>query len=499
MTPRRSRRAGQSARAVIDIGSNTVRLVIYDGPPRAPEVIWNEKVVARLGRDLQASGAIPEDAAQEALRALARYKLLLDDRGIADVQTVATAASRDATNGQAFLEQVERLGLAPRLLSGEEEALAAALGVIGAFPNADGIAVDLGGGSLELVRIANGDTGQPTSLPFGTLRLPGLRSQGRFGRTFDEAFDAGGWDGDGGQPLYMIGGTWRALADFAMREAAYPLSDPHGFRLPAAAAERLAKRLSQTRPGELENAGLSPMRAAYLPDSAALLRRLIGRLAPRKLIFSSWGLREGLLFAGLSPLQRRLDPLLAGVQAFAEPRDATLIDTTRLAGWTADLAAAAPPAAERLRLAAAHLSAALQRVEPNLRARHAEEWSLDKRWIALDPAGRAVICAALYGSLGRTVWPEMLDKLASKDSLRDGVAWGLGFRLARRLGAGSQVPLTRSQLRLEDGRLTLAVDRSREKLITQPVRKELAALASWTGREPGVDIISLEPSDRSPN
>lgn len=488
------RGAGGGQRAVIDIGSNTVRLVVYDGPARAPDVVWNEKVAARLGRELQTSGLIPEEAADDALSALARYRLLLTDRGVTKVQTVATAASRDAANGAAFLAEVAALGLDPCLLSGEEEAIAAALGVIGAFPAADGVAVDLGGGSLELVRIAGGQTGQPASLAFGTLRLPRLREQGKFGRIFDEAFDSAGWTVDGGAPLYMIGGTWRAFADLAMREAGYPLTDPHGFRLPAQAAARLAKRLAQMKPRDLETLGtISPMRAATLPDAAALLRRLIERLHPEELVFSSWGLREGLLFADLTTEERQADPLLAGVESFVGARQRSTPDAARLAEWTGALAGASGPQADRTRLAAAHLSSALQRVEPNLRARYAEEWSLDKRWISLEPEGRAVICAALYGSLGKTEPPGRLVRLAEMSALREGITWGLGFRLARRLGAGATAALDHSRLCIDERRLILELDQSRAALMTSAVHKDLNALAAWIGREPQVLTTTLTP------
>ena len=147
-------------RAVIDIGSNTVRLVIYEGSRRAPETVWNEKVAARLGRDISTTGRIPQEAEDEALAALARYALIIQDLGIDDVQAVATAAARDAKNGQEFLAKVAALGLEPRLLSGEEEACISANGALGAFPGAHGVVADLGGGSLELVSIHSNECHQ---------------------------------------------------------------------------------------------------------------------------------------------------------------------------------------------------------------------------------------------------------------------------------------------------------------------------------------------------
>ena len=276
------RRLIHPPRAVIDIGSNTVRLVLYEGTARAPETVWNEKVAARLGRDLSETGRIPDEAMDEALAALARYALIIEDRGIDSVQTVATAAARDAQNGAEFLSRVEALGLSPRLLSGEEEACASAFGAIGAFPGADGMVADLGGGSLELVSIGDGECKDAVSLPFGTLRLPAQRASSEdFAGTVHQALSSVGWTSDHGGPLYMIGGTWRALAHYAMRDSDYPLTDPHGFCLSVEDAHALANDLIDADPDKLvQISGISAMRASYLPDAAALLCPLLDELKP---------------------------------------------------------------------------------------------------------------------------------------------------------------------------------------------------------------------------
>ena len=493
-SPQWQRRLMHPPRAVIDIGSNTVRLVIYEGTGRAPETVWNEKVAARLGRDLSETGRIPEEAANEALAALARYQLLVSDRGIEDVQTVATAAARDAENGAEFLARVAALGMEPRLLSGEEEACNSAYGAIGAFPGAEGIVADLGGGSLELVSIGGGDCRDAVSLPFGTLRLPAFRAAERdLDRTVSEALSGVGWLQSHTGPLYMIGGTWRALAHYAMVEADYPLTDPHGFILSVEQARDHARALVDADPEDLVKiSGITPMRAAYLPDAAAMLLPLLDGLQPDHLVFSSWGIREGLLYARLTDLQRGLDPLLSGVHAFAEPRDAPVIDATRVAGWTVDLANGSGRRNERLRLAAAQLAAALQRVEPNLRLNHATEWALDKRWIDCSPRDRTMICAALFGSLGRTDVPGKLRELADDEDLREGLTWGLGFRLARRLGAGSRKALGNSRLRLKEKSLVLYLDESRAALATWPLTKDLDVLAEWLDREAKIKIGEYE-------
>ncbi|MEY3906168.1 MAG: hypothetical protein RIR59_991, partial [Pseudomonadota bacterium] len=164
--------------AIIDIGSNSVRLVVYGGPPRAPFALYNEKLLAGLGRGLAAGGALAPEAMAAAQTALARFRHLLDMMGVTDVQVVATAAVREAVNGADFLHQVTELGFQPLVLSGEEEAATAGYGVISTIPDADGIAGDLGGGSLELVRVRNGRVEGTLSLPMGSLRLPALRAKG---------------------------------------------------------------------------------------------------------------------------------------------------------------------------------------------------------------------------------------------------------------------------------------------------------------------------------
>ena len=219
--------------AIIDIGSNTVRLVIYGGSPRAPSILFNEKVTARLGRDLDANGMLADESIELALAGLERFALLLADLEVKRVDTVATAAVRDAKNGKEFLAQVKSLGLEPRLLSGLDEATYSAQGVLGAFPVARGIVADIGGGSLELVPVEDGTVGEGCSLPAGTLRLPNLgggdrsKLRDKLRKMIGKKAPEMAGEGD----LYLVGGTWRALAAFARDRSDFPLTDPHGFMM----------------------------------------------------------------------------------------------------------------------------------------------------------------------------------------------------------------------------------------------------------------------------
>lgn len=261
-------------RAIIDIGSNTVRLVMYGGPPRAPAVLHNEKITAKLGRSVAETGMLSEKAMAAALASLARYRALIEVAGVENVEVVATAAVRDAANGQQFLEAIAAIGLKPRLLTGEQEAITSAHGVMAAFPGAKGIVGDLGGGSLELVDIDGEHCAHGVSLPLGTLNLPRLRKAGpaQFNRMVTKLLQAADLTASHGLPLYLVGGSCRAFARYAMHATGWPLDDPHGFELDTDIAVSLAGTLNRRRSkAPLQVPGLSSSRLASLPDACALL------------------------------------------------------------------------------------------------------------------------------------------------------------------------------------------------------------------------------------
>lgn len=474
-------------RAIIDIGSNSVRVVAYNGPPRAPVVILNEKVNARLGKDLGKSGAISGKSMDTALSALARFAELLRLMGIEQIECVATAAARDASNGPEFLEAVRQLGLSPRLLSGEEEARASATGVIAAFPGARGIAADLGGGSLELVEI-DGEVGpNGITLPFGTLRLPELRAEGpeKFAATVREALAKRKWNRGKGLPLYIVGGSWRALALQAMRMIDWPLDDPHDFEIPAQEALQLCRTFEK---GKLRKADprISAARMATLPDAAALLGQIVERLAPSRLIFSSWGLREGLLHQQLPEAVKAEDPMLASVAAFARTTFTSAKTAAAVSEWTSQVCTDAPGEGN-LRLVSTLLALSAMRTEPNLRTDEAMTWALRKRWIGLDKRGRGMMAMTVFANSGLTDIPQQFCRLADRRDLDRAVAWGLAVRLCRRLTGCTAPALAHSALTVENGRLVLSLDEPVRSLYSAGIAKDLRMLAEWLRLEATVE------------
>lgn len=474
--------------AVIDIGSNSVRLVVYRGPERLPWPVLNEKVPAALGRTLAEDGLIPPKAMDMAIAGLARFARLVELLGVPSVRVVATAAARDAKNGAEFLARTRALGLEPELLTGEQEAAGSAMGIASAFPHADGIVGDLGGGSLELVELADAVPGRGESFQVGTLRLPRLRAGGpeRFERAIDAMLDRGEWSGAAaGRTFYCVGGSWRALAHVDMNVLGTPLYDPQAHAITPARLAELARIVAELPAKKLrEVPGVSAIRAASLADATALLERVVRRLKPERIVFSSFGLREGLLFQALDPAVRRLDPLTAAARDLAARNDGDPALGDAMAQWIAPLFAADPPEDATIRHAACLLATIGSQTERKYRARRGVEIALDERWAGIDPRGRALLGRALHGATGEKGEVAGLERLAPLTDLARAAAWGLALRFAIRFSGACAAVIERSALRTEGDRLLLEVPADLAALYSEPSEQAHQALAAALSLRP---------------
>lgn len=469
--------------AVIDIGSNTIRLVIFGGPRRAPAIVLNEKVTARLGKGVVESGKLSDRAMNAAIAALHRYAILAEANGIARPETVATAATRDAANGAAFLDRVMGLGLHPRQLTGEEEAMFSAQGVIGAFPDARGTVADLGGGSLELVRIKGGQCKRGVSLPIGTLRLPAMLEGGavKFRKRLAKQLADTGWSAKPDETLYLVGGTFRAIARHVMYRTGSPLDDPHGYAIGAIDALLACRRLARsTNPAPVP--GVSQSRLASIPHAAALLAGMVRSLKPSRIVFSSWGLREGLLFSQLAPHIRQTDPLLAGVSAFAGAMGIGAKLADQIADWLAAAGIGTDAAHGNLLRSSIMLAAASQTVEPNLRAPTILDWTLHKRWVGIDRPQRAMMAACVLAASNRTL-PQDFAGLAQPGQIEEAIGWGLAIRFCRRLTSLAPTLIASCPLVRDGTRLVLNLRGDSAALAVDAIEKEFTQLAGYLGLE----------------
>jgi exopolyphosphatase / guanosine-5'-triphosphate,3'-diphosphate pyrophosphatase len=479
--------AGHPARqAIIDIGSNSIRLVVYGGPPRIPATLFNEKVMAGLGRSLDATGAIAPRAIDAAARALGRFKRLADVMRVERLRTVATAAVRDASNGGVLLERAAELGLEVELLSGEQEAEGAALGVLSAIPDADGIVGDLGGGSLELIRVRGGQVLERASFPLGVLRIAGTRgNQGALDDIVADQLARAPWlTAAKGLPLYLVGGSWRALARVDMALSGYPLPIVHEYVMAPSAVPRLARTIAESSRDELRLVpSLSGSRLAMLGEASALLAVLVRELRSRSLVVSAYGLREGLLFKALPPELRAQDPLIAACREEAEvqgrfPEHGELLDR-----WIAPLFPSGSDA--QLRLAACLLSDTGWRANPEFRAERAFESGAHGNWVGIDARGRVLLGQALFTAFGGgTDSLGNLAALAGAQDLRRAVRWGLAIRLGQRLSGGVAGPLRHSSLRIEGKTLILTLPDADRALYGDAVDKRFRQLGAEMELEP---------------
>ncbi|MDP9163051.1 MAG: Ppx/GppA family phosphatase, partial [Pseudomonadota bacterium] len=305
---------------IIDIGSNSVRFVAYGGSARVPSALFNEKIMAALGKGIAADGALETKAVEATLEALARFRLLGKEIGLKKLHTVATAAVRDASNGPDFLKRVTALGLKPRLLPGDEEAQLSGLGVLSAFPRANGVVADLGGGSLELIGVARGGAGEGISLPLGVLRIgPDPTARG-LAETIAAGLKGSRLkDAARGHTLYLVGGSFRALAQMDLKLHDHPLPIVHAHHFTPERIAELRAVLRDTPLDELKKkSGVSAGRLPTLTAAAALLDALVQTLGPRSVCVSAFGLREGLLYRDLDDATRHQDPLLAAALEVGE-------------------------------------------------------------------------------------------------------------------------------------------------------------------------------------
>ncbi|KTE17134.1 Ppx/GppA family phosphatase [Sphingopyxis sp. H115] len=480
--------------AVIDIGSNSVRIVVYEGPARAPAVIFNEKVAAGLGRGLAIDGRIAEEDAERGLTALRRYALLARHMEVKDLQCVATAAVRDAANGPDFIAAAAEAGLKIRLLSGEEEAEAAGYGVLAAIPDARGIAVDLGGGSLELAEVADGKVGRCASFPLGVLRLPALRKDGQqaFERAIRKLLRDAGWPGGlTGLPLYLVGGSWRALSRLDLELTNDPLAVLDQHTLPRTALRRLVRATKRLTFEQLRAIpGMASNRAAALPDAAALLAALANIIDVPEMTVSSSGLREGLLYQALDFETRAQDPLIVAAE-FEGRRLARFAPHGRaITEWIAPLFTGEATADSRVRLAASLLSDVAWSANPDFRAERGTEIGLHGNWRGIDIPGRILLARALHAGFGGadSDFPAMGD-LVSADRLARARQWGLAIRLAQRLTGGVEAPLKGSGIALVNGKLQLRLARGWHHLAGESVERRLRALAQALDAKPEMLLL----------
>jgi len=219
---------------VIDIGSHTVRLVVFDGRTRSPAYFFNEKSTCALGAEIQVTGKLYPAGKKMALAQLKRFKALADAMGVETLKVVATAAVRDASDGPQFARQVKKsCGLDVRVISGVDEGRYAAMGVLMGEDRRDSLVVDIGGASMELTTIKDREIGEAKTTPLGPLRLSASELKDEILDAYIDGILEQGWpkDAENGGRITLVGGGWRAFAALDMNRRSYPLHVLQGYEI----------------------------------------------------------------------------------------------------------------------------------------------------------------------------------------------------------------------------------------------------------------------------
>jgi len=477
--------------AVIDIGSNSVRLVIYEGPWRHASALHNEKAICAIGRNMVSSGQLDEGGMAFALETLARFRELCDGHNVIDVGAVATAAARDASNGRDFIRRAEKVLDRPiRILSGEEEARMAAEGTLAGIPNADGLVADLGGGSLDMVTVMDGKTGAAATLPVGPLRLMDA-ADGNLGKArnmvekgldrldFARALK--------GRALYAVGGIWRAFAHVDMEEQNYPLRVLHHYVIPAGRAVKLCRVVSGLSRKSLEKMRSVPKRRAEaLPYGALVMEEMIQGFSLKEVVVSAYGLREGVLQEKLSPQEAAKDPLIEFARGWNERESRIPGHAAELFRWMTPLFPKETAAERRIREAACLFCDIGWRHHPDDRATGAFSQVLRGAYGAADHHERALMATAVYYRYaGHDEFPEEtgIGGLLGAEGAVLAQQIGLAARLAFGISGALPGELPQTALHLTKDTLALEFAAGKRALLGEPVHKRLADLAEGFGRK----------------
>ncbi|MEO0393668.1 MAG: Ppx/GppA family phosphatase [Pseudomonadota bacterium] len=486
--------ATQDARiAVIDIGSNSIRMVIYDQLDRTPLTLFNERQMCGLGRGLAKTGQLHSDGKALALTALKRFAALINRLAIPHVIAIATAALRDAKDGPDFKDRLEReTGLSIQVISGVEEARLSAMGVIAGMPSADGIVGDLGGGSLELVAVRKQQHRQQESLPFGPFRFPSDFPDREAAEAYiDAAFQQIEWLKDNrGKRLYAVGGAWRALAKMHMRHSKHPLHIIHAYAMPLDEALDFTDLISHQSRSSLEKMAISSRRIDVIPHAAMMMNMLLRVLRPKELTFSSYGLREGVLFDRLENPMRDQDPLLFSCRSI-EARNSRFDGSVGLFRWSAGLFPEEKPQEERLRRASCLLSDFCWAEHPDYRAEHAFLRVLRSTMVGIDHKERVFLATVLHRRYGGKYDAHAVAAHVLDDHLnQQAELLGNALRLGQTLAAGAENVLDHTRLVREDKRVALYVPAAFDALITDVVQRRLNAVAKVLSLTPAIEPIN---------
>ena len=475
---------------VIDIGSNSVRLVVFDGAARSPAYFYNEKVICSLGSNLSSDNVLNVDNKNKALAALKRFVLLSKAMHVTLI-AVATAAVRNSKDGVAFCEEIlQETGLNVTILTGEEEANLSAQGVLLGWPGADGLVCDLGGASLELAEISKGTVGKTISCPIGPLYLNQFYLDQKLQRDFvnSELRKSKKLFSRKYTNIYLVGGSWRSIARTQMEMTDYPLKVLHAYQMRIAEIKGTLTWIMRASLKDLEaKSPSSSSRLRLLPSSAIILNELIDCFQPKKLAVSSYGIREGLLHSAMNKKLREQDPLLEACRHMEA-------SAARIPGFGLTLFNFIMPLFEtseknfvRLIKAACFLHDVSWRAHPDYRAEVCFDNATRANLGGIDHQGRAFLAIALLYRYKSPKKNEIFSKIFSildKKDRRKAEILGKAMRFGAMLSGSTADSMGKLELDNSKKLLKLKISEKNKDLFGKVVQQRFASVALRMSYEP---------------
>jgi exopolyphosphatase/guanosine-5'-triphosphate,3'-diphosphate pyrophosphatase len=475
---------------VVDVGSNSVRLVVFDGAARSPAYFYNEKVMCGLGSGLAQSGRLNPEGRSRALAALQRFQSLAEGMGIGPLTAVATAAVREAEDGPDFRAEVEReTGLKLWVIDGEEEARLSAQGVLLGWPGAYGLVCDIGGSSMELAELSDGRVGHRISTKLGPQRLKTIKGGKKAIRKHlaEEVTGLSETLGPQSNRLFLVGGSWRAIARIDMYRRGYPLAVLHEYRMTRRDVRDTVKFIAAADIEDLRVAtGLSEARMDLVPLASLVLKQLVSTLKPHDIAVSSYGIREGMLYEQMPQRLRDRDPLIEACR-FAEAKDARLPGFGRtLYEFILPLFGAANSERTRVMKAACLLHDVSWRAHPDYRHEVCFDNATRANLGGLNHRERIFIGLALlhrYKNSRSGSRFEPLFELLSERDIRDAEILGKAMRFGAMFSANSADQLGKLKWMPKKKVLELSLPKGTANLFGEVVESRFGALANALGAE----------------
>lgn len=475
---------------VVDIGSNSVRMVVFDGAARSPAYFYNEKVMCALGAGISETGRLNPRGRERALAAVARFEAIAQSLGISPLTAVATAAVRDAEDGPDFCADVLReTGLKVHVIDGPEEARLSAQGVLLGWPGSYGLVCDIGGASMELAEIRDGRVGKCVTSSLGPLKLQSMKGGAKARKAYAKEVinDLCEQMGEQKDRLFLVGGSWRAIARIDMHRRGYPLHVLHEYRMTAKSVRETVKFIAGADIDALRKAcNISSARMALVPIASEVLKILLSRVKPTDIAVSSYGIREGMLYEQMPQKLRDRDPLIESAR-FSESKDARMPGFGKtLYDFIIPLFKSSPHSTKRLVKAATLLHDVSWRAHPDYRAEVCFDNSTRANLGGLSHSERIFLGLALLHRYRNrrdgSRFDELYD-LISEEQQRQAEILGKAMRFGAMLWMEKDAQLGEMRWFPKKKILELRLHLSAKPLFSEVAEARLASLASSLGAE----------------